>query len=101
MFTSPILVTGAAGFIGAHVAARLRAMGHEVIGCDNFNDYYDPALKHARVAALLTPHGVRCEKVDIADYMGWYNAGRVHSSLDEVTPDEHYLANLPALAKAA
>ncbi|MDE2629079.1 MAG: NAD-dependent epimerase/dehydratase family protein [Burkholderiales bacterium] len=67
MPTSAILVTGAAGFIGAHVAARLRALGHEVVGCDNFNDYYDPALKRARVAALLTPCGVNCEAVDVAD----------------------------------
>jgi UDP-glucuronate 4-epimerase len=67
MSTSPILVTGAAGFIGAYVAARLRALGHDVVGCDNFNDYYDPALKHARVAALLAPPGVRCERVDVSD----------------------------------
>ena len=67
MSSSPILVTGAAGFIGAYVASRLRALGHEVVGCDNFNDYYDPALKHARVAALLAPCGVKCEAVDVAD----------------------------------
>jgi UDP-glucuronate 4-epimerase len=67
MHSRPILVTGAAGFIGAHVAARLRARGHSVVGCDNFNDYYDPALKHARVAELLAPIGVSCEAVDIAD----------------------------------
>lgn len=67
MPTSPILVTGAAGFIGSYVASRLRALGHEVVGCDNFNDYYDPALKHARVAALLAPCRVNCEAVDVAD----------------------------------
>ena len=63
----PILVTGAAGFIGSHVAARLAAAGHAVVGCDNFNDYYDPALKHARVAALLAPAGVACHAVELAD----------------------------------
>lgn len=62
-----ILVTGAAGFVGSFVAARLAAMGHQVTGCDNFNDYYDPQLKHDRVAALLTPSGIACERVDIAD----------------------------------
>ncbi|WP_143745803.1 NAD-dependent epimerase/dehydratase family protein [Massilia sp. KIM] len=62
-----ILVTGAAGFVGSFVAARLAAMGHQVSGCDNFNDYYAPRLKHDRVEALLAPAGVACERVDIAD----------------------------------
>ena len=62
-----ILVTGAAGFVGSFVAARLAAMGHEVIGCDNFNDYYDPRLKHQRVAALLAPAGVACHTVELSD----------------------------------
>ena len=44
-----ILLTGAAGFIGAHCASRLLRDGHRVVGVDNFNDYYDPALKEARV----------------------------------------------------
>ncbi|WP_312484818.1 NAD-dependent epimerase/dehydratase family protein [Massilia timonae] len=62
-----ILVTGAAGFVGSFVAARLAAMGHQVVGCDNFNDYYDPRLKHDRVAALLAPAGVPCHTVELAD----------------------------------
>lgn len=62
-----ILVTGAAGFVGSFVAARLAALGHSVHGCDNFNDYYDPRLKHERVAALLEPAGVACERVELAD----------------------------------
>ncbi|NBW61303.1 MAG: NAD-dependent epimerase/dehydratase family protein, partial [Methylophilaceae bacterium] len=45
-----VLVTGAAGFIGFHVVLQLLARGDEVIGIDNLNDYYDPALKHARLA---------------------------------------------------
>ncbi len=50
-----ILVTGAAGFIGGHVAEALLARGDDVAGLDNFNDYYDPARKRANVA-LLTPN---------------------------------------------
>ena len=46
------LVTGAAGFIGYHTAKRLLASGRDVVGIDNFNDYYDPALKRARLASL-------------------------------------------------
>lgn len=62
-----VLVTGAAGFIGAHVAARLAQQGWRVAGCDIFNSYYDPALKRARVQALLTPLGVPCDTLDIGD----------------------------------
>jgi len=62
-----ILVTGAAGFVGSFVAARLAAMGHQVTGCDNFNDYYDPQLKNDRVKALLEPAAIVCERLDIAD----------------------------------
>lgn len=62
-----ILVTGAAGFVGSFVAARLASMGHQVVGCDNFNDYYDPRLKDDRVAALLAPAGIDCIRLDIAD----------------------------------
>ena len=47
-----ILVTGGAGFIGSRLAARLIADGHQVILFDNFNNYYDPAIKRANVAAL-------------------------------------------------
>ena len=64
---NPILVTGAAGFIGSFVAARLAAMGYTVIGCDNFNDYYTPKLKHDRVKSLLTPAGIECLTVELAD----------------------------------
>lgn len=52
------LVTGAAGFIGMHVAARLLARGEPVIGIDNLNDYYPPQLKRDRLAQLTGAHGV-------------------------------------------
>ena len=51
------LVTGAAGFIGYHLAERLLARGESVTGIDNLNDYYDPQLKRDRIAALKSRHG--------------------------------------------
>jgi UDP-glucuronate 4-epimerase len=62
-----ILVTGVAGFIGMHVAQRLLARGDAVIGIDNLNDYYDSALKHARLAQLAPYAGFRFNLMDIAD----------------------------------
>ncbi|MDP4302104.1 NAD-dependent epimerase/dehydratase family protein [Leptothrix discophora] len=62
-----ILVTGAAGFIGAHVARALVGRGHRVSACDNFNAYYDPKLKQARVQELLWPVGVNVQHVDLTD----------------------------------
>jgi UDP-glucuronate 4-epimerase len=53
--TPPVLITGAAGFIGFYLSKRLLEEGHSVVGIDNLNDYYDPALKDARLAQL-TPH---------------------------------------------
>jgi UDP-glucuronate 4-epimerase len=65
--TGPILVTGAAGFIGFHVACRLLETGRTVIGIDNLNAYYDPALKEARLAELAKLPNFRFIKIDIAD----------------------------------
>lgn len=62
-----VLVTGAAGFIGAYVARALAQRGDEVLAIDSFNDYYDPQLKRDRVAALLTPLEVSVDTVDVAD----------------------------------
>lgn len=62
-----LLVTGAAGFIGAHAAAALARAGHRVTGCDSFNGYYPVALKHARVSELLAPLGVLVERLDLSD----------------------------------
>jgi UDP-glucuronate 4-epimerase len=82
MVTRPrILVTGAAGFIGSAVAARLAAIGHAVTGCDNFNDYYAPALKAHRVATLLAPLDVPCEQVELSD------AADVAALFERVRPD--------------
>ena len=63
----PILVTGAAGFIGYHVSKRLLAAGYQVVGADNLNAYYDPQLKRARLADLTSSPGFRFHQVDITD----------------------------------
>ncbi len=62
-----ILVTGAAGFIGSYVAARLLERGDEVIGLDNLNPYYDVRLKEARLARLEGHAGFRFHRLDVAD----------------------------------
>ncbi len=62
-----ILVTGAAGFIGFHVAQRLLAQGREVTGVDSVNNYYDPALKEARLALLARDPKFSFVKLDLAD----------------------------------
>jgi UDP-glucuronate 4-epimerase len=62
-----ILLTGAAGFIGFHVAQALLSNGEEVTGVDNLNNYYDPALKKARLAQLERLPGFRFVNADIAD----------------------------------
>ena len=62
-----ILVTGAAGFIGMHVAKRLLEQGAEVVGIDNLNDYYDVALKQARLEQLKPFPAFRFVKMDMAD----------------------------------
>ncbi|MFI0844272.1 NAD-dependent epimerase [Mesorhizobium sp. IMUNJ 23232] len=62
-----ILVTGAAGFIGAATAEALLDRGDEVIGLDNINSYYDVALKHARLARLEGRNGFTFVKADLAD----------------------------------
>ena len=65
-----ILVTGAAGFIGMHVAERLLAAGHEVVGIDNLDDYYDVRLKEARLERLRKCAGFLFRKLDVADEEG-------------------------------
>src|SRR5215510_14722548 len=62
-----ILVTGCAGFIGMHVAHRLLEAGHEVVGVDNLNAYYDPALKAARLARVQPHPRFSFQRLDMAD----------------------------------
>lgn len=65
--SEPTLVTGAAGFIGFHVAQRLLKLGRRVVGVDNLNAYYDPALKRARLAELARLPDFSFEQCDLAD----------------------------------
>ncbi len=76
-----ILVTGAAGFVGMFVCQRLLARGDQVIGIDNLNDYYDPALKEARLAHLLPHPGFQFLRLDVADRAG------IASLFDRQSPD--------------
>src|SRR5262245_50097966 len=66
----PILVTGAAGFIGFHVAHRLAAAGRDVVGVDSVNAYYDPSLKEARLAELARLPRFRFVKLDLSERDG-------------------------------
>ena len=65
-----ILVTGAAGFIGYYLARKLVEAGHEVVGLDNLNDYYDVSLKQARLDELTPCRGFRFVRLDLADREG-------------------------------
>jgi len=66
MKTKKILITGAAGFIGFHLASHLVKRGDQVVGVDNFNDYYDPQLKQSR-AQELRAVGVEVVEGDVCD----------------------------------
>lgn len=70
MADDSVLVTGAAGFIGFHVARYLAAAGRNVVGVDNLNPYYDPALKQARLVELGKLASFRFVRLDLADRQG-------------------------------
>jgi UDP-glucuronate 4-epimerase len=65
--TDSVLLTGAAGFIGSHVAERLLAAGASVVGVDNFDPFYDPAEKRANLGTALTDPSFRFVEADCAD----------------------------------
>ena len=87
-----VLVTGAAGFIGAHLSSALLARGDEVIGLDNLNPYYDPALKQARLDRLIGPaRGFTFHRLDLAD-------SDAVAALLRARPDITHIAHLGAQA---
>jgi UDP-glucuronate 4-epimerase len=79
-----ILLSGAAGFIGYHVAKALLERGDRVIGLDNLNDYYDVRLKEARLAELRAFSGFSFAKLDMADRDGVLAITRRHKELRSV-----------------
>jgi UDP-glucuronate 4-epimerase len=70
MSDQAILVTGAAGFIGFHVTQKLLQAGHRVVGLDNLNSYYDPALKEARLDVLKNDPAFSFVKLDLVERGG-------------------------------
>ena len=79
-----VLVTGAAGFIGFHVAQSLLQRGEEVVGIDNLNSYYDPGLKQARLSHLEPLPGFTFIKADVADRDGMTALADAHADITEV-----------------
>lgn len=86
-----IIVTGAAGFIGSHVARALMARGQSVIGIDNLNSYYDPVLKQARLDRLAENPLFKFLKLDIADHDAVV-------ALADIFPDTESIVHLAAQA---
>jgi UDP-glucuronate 4-epimerase len=79
-----VLLTGAAGFIGYHVAEALLARGDRVIGLDNLNDYYDVRLKHARLARLQPKPEFTFVHADIADRVAVHDLVRQHGDIEAI-----------------
>jgi UDP-glucuronate 4-epimerase len=79
-----ILLTGAAGFIGFHVAGTLLKRGERVVGIDNLNDYYDVTLKEARLALLRAYPGFAFAKLDVADREAVFRLVEEHADLSGI-----------------
>ncbi|MEI8295162.1 MAG: NAD-dependent epimerase/dehydratase family protein [Alphaproteobacteria bacterium] len=81
---SPILVTGAAGFIGYHTSKALLERGESVVGIDNLNSYYDPKLKEARLQALREFPHFSFTKLDVSDYPAMQQFWKHHDGFRQV-----------------
>ncbi len=100
MISMKIIVTGAAGFIGSHLSERLKSLGHDVVGIDNFNDYYSHELKESN-AATLKDIGVNIERLDLAvDDISQVLSGAevifhfaAQPGISQKVPFDHYLRN--------
>ncbi len=79
-----VLVTGAAGFIGMHTARALLDRGERVVGIDNLNAYYDPALKRARLAELEGRNGFSFEPIDFSDRAAMTDFDARHPEIDRI-----------------
>ena len=95
------LVTGAAGFIGFHIAQRLLDEGHDVVGIDNMNDYYDVSLKQARLDRLASP-AFHFQQLDLADREGM---AKLFAAAGQAVPEVKYIFELnpdhPLVKRAA
>jgi UDP-glucuronate 4-epimerase len=80
----PILLTGAAGFVGYHTAEALLARGEQVIGVDNLNSYYDVRLKQARLDRLAGRPGFTFVRLDIADEGALAGLACAHGGIDRI-----------------
>src|SRR5690606_27648043 len=79
-----ILLTGAAGFIGFHVARKLLSRGHAVVGIDSLNDYYDPALKAARLNQIRDHAAFTFHRASIADKKAMADIAARHPEITAV-----------------
>jgi UDP-glucuronate 4-epimerase len=80
----PVLVTGAAGFIGSHVSRALLARGEEVVGIDNFSPYYDPVLKFARLKPLKDDRAFTFVEADVSDRDTMLALAGKHRGIDRI-----------------
>jgi nucleoside-diphosphate-sugar epimerase len=78
------LVTGAAGFIGFHTCRKLLDRGESVVGVDVVNDYYDPALKEARLAILTQSAAFSFHRVDVADRGAMESVAASHPDITRI-----------------